>query len=273
MERPFAKPDTMFEAIGTQPARHKVAKLLEESQRSQEKLQGYRSQVSYINASLLKYRELDQRCTKYLANLPPRRSGEPKAVSVSQKQVKAVTSIAKYEDILGHLQGKIGRHQERLNKIEKWFNSFRRKVATGSHPGAQVTIKDPDTLVTNIGFRIAIQKVSAPKERPEEVCSCCQDPIDFRAGDACMLDCLHGYHISCVSEWLEKAGNCPNCQQTTQTLFEFTNPEGDLQPPKRSIIQKSNISIKQLFGEEDLGETAATDANTKLEANLGIKAL
>lgn len=270
MEPLFAKPQKMYEAICGQPARDKVAKLVERSQTSWEKLQKYRSQVSYINISLFKYRELDQKCTKYLTNLPARRLGEPKAITVRQKQVKAVTSIAKYEDMVAHLQEKIGRHQQSLDKIEKWFKSLRRKIATGRHPGPQETIKDPDTLITNIGFRIAIQKVSAPKERPEEVCSCCQDSIDFRAGDACTLDCLHGYHMSCVSEWLEKAGNCPNCQQTTRIIFEFTHPEGDLQTPKRSLLQKSNFSIKQLFGEEELGDEEETEANTELEAQLGI---
>jgi len=55
------------------------------------------------------------------------------------------------------------------------------------------------------------EKYNSQQHRDIVECELCLE--EYKAGDELMrLPCMHAFHASCVSPWLQKAGSCPVCQ-------------------------------------------------------------
>lgn len=98
-----------------------------------------------------------------------------------------------------------------------------------------------------------ILSYTVPQELMGECCQICQEdylPVEILAGSK-NEECLHQFHLHCVTEWLVKNDECPICRRS---YFEATEAaeccgEGELE-----LVEGSHIDAEaDSFGEEEDG--------------------
>lgn len=231
-----AKLHKMFEHVSHLPTQEKAYKIVEQRQTCQEKLQEYRSELWLVRKKLSSYTRQKTSSELLLSQFA---AGEvvagPRIDEAKASVQKAGASIPKYESLQQSIKLRIERLERSLEHQEKLLQQIRLSTLRRAYQPQTHPTRQSGTLVMASGSQIDVQIVKVPKHKTPEVCSCCLEEVDFACGDACTLDCLHGYHFTCVSEWLKKAGKCPCCSQSTCTLFKFSS-DSDVQDEELSSV-------------------------------------
>lgn len=250
-----AKLYKMFKHVPHLPTQEKAYKIVENIQVCQEQLQGLRSQLWIVGKRLRDYTHKkansEQLLTQFAAGVV---DAGPKIDEAKVVIEKAEASIPKYQSYQQCFKQRIERLERSLEHHEKLLQQIRLRIPQEAQLFNTRPLVQSDTLVMNSGSQIEVQLVKIPKLKTPEVCSCCLDEVDFNCDDACTLDCLHGYHFTCVSEWLKKAGRCPSCNQPTCTLFKFS-PDSQV----TSSIQA--VGVAELVSIDELLDGASTRCN------------
>ena len=54
--------------------------------------------------------------------------------------------------------------------------------------------------------------IRPPNKDIVETCSICREDFNKRVDPVCYLDCMHWFHVDCVTRWLDNKRNCPCCK-------------------------------------------------------------
>ena len=72
-----------------------------------------------------------------------------------------------------------------------------------------------------------------------EDCSICLDAIQVSSTGRVELSCNHTYHLKCISKWMTKSNQCPNCRNTVSEMEK----EKEKEKAKETPIQRESIMI------------------------------
>jgi Ring finger domain len=99
-----------------------------------------------------------------------------------------------------------------------------------------------DRIVSGSGKVIPIELIQGPTESSAFNCPICCEDADKTDDDICVVECLHWYHFSCLSEWLKKSADCPTCRLEVAVVLKVAPRQN--QGPARSTQNHTGSNPK-----------------------------
>lgn len=158
------------------------------------------------------------------------------------------------DDLHSHLEMVEGLHESMRNAVDRAEEAARRP---------QLDPAPQHVLDAIEGFDLEAEMLENMRQTPQCVICC----ADFEAGERLsrLPGCEHLFHDTCVSQWLERATNCPICRNDLVEAVQAISAKKDSASLEEATVASDTEQLS-LQSAVEAAAVAATVASTALVA-------